>query len=127
MDEGRTIGFVAKGGAVFITFQAGGRRTVDRAASLLALAAKQQGSLVPLLVGCATVVLASALDRATKVGLDFLVECSPYDDDIKLENVRSGLADRTLESRVRRLPDILSNGVFEIHFANAHGKDITRL
>jgi hypothetical protein len=63
---------MAKGDAVFISFQNGGEKTVERAATLLALAKKQEGALQRLLVGCAAVVLASALDRATIVALDFL-------------------------------------------------------
>jgi len=118
---------MAKGDAVLISFHSGGEKTVERAAALLALAAKQEGALTPLLVGCAAVVLASAVDRATRVALDYLLQCSTYDSDINADEVRRGLAERTLEGRVRRLPEIISNGMLVMDFLNADGKDIVRL
>ena len=117
---------------VLITFQGGGRETVERAASLLALAKKQEEALAPLLVACAAVVLASALDRATAAALDFLLQCAPGgklgldEEDIDADFVRRGQSEG-LRGRVGRLPEVLTNGRLAIHHASTHGKAIAQL
>jgi hypothetical protein len=122
--------YMAKGDSVLITFLDDGGKTVRRGSALLDLARKQEAALQPLLLGCTAVVLAAALDRATSAALDFLLQCAPGgalrldESDIDADAVRCGQAERNLEIRIRRLPEIISNELLTIHHSNVHGRAI---